>query len=160
MRTTKALFGLSAAAVLLSCLGLLPACVGSNVTLGSAPDDPEIPHRAPAAASRTATPEASLGDPVALTSEPCVAKGVHARAVVPRPEDLDRSYRGALPGIEIRRTLRSGTGGFRNAVLAEGAVEVDLWARGTGLVAGAVGYETCTGGAKADVSFEIIAHYR
>jgi hypothetical protein len=186
------------------------ACVDSNVTLGTAPDDPEVPHRAPtveprprreAAAPRptptpptgapansdaavtpapesaAAPPEApagsastgatselasALGDPVSVSAKPCESRGIHVRAVVPRPQDLDLSYRGAVHGIEIRRTIRSGagTGGFRNAVVSSGTLEVDLWARGSGLVAGAVGYETCTGGAAADVQFDLIAHYR
>lgn len=174
------------------------ACVGGNVTLGTAADDPEVPHRAPSAVPRAAavptpTPTAAppapaatpvpavspvpsvapvspasaespvaqlLGDPVTLAAEPCASKGIRVRAVVPRPADLDPSYRGAVAGIEIRRTVKSGTGGFRHATLAGGVFEADLWARGAGLSAGALGKETCTGGAAASVSFEIVAHYR
>lgn len=176
---------------LLAMAGLAAGCVGSNVTLGTAADDPEVPHRAPTAPARRAasasapeepapptpappssspaavpapTPAGSLvrplGDPVALAAEPCQAKGLHVRAVVPNPEDLDTSYRGAVPGIEIRRTVRSGTAGHRNASHEGGTLEVDLWVRGGGLVAGAVGFETCTGGSPGDASFEIVAHYR
>jgi hypothetical protein len=200
-----------AAAALLATAAADPNCAGSNVTLGTPADDPEVPHRAPSRPPRaTATPtpppeatpapplaavtptvagavpetpaeepvarvapppapaanpakspsESSLGDPVALAAPACASRGSHVRAVVPRPEDLDPSYRGAAPGIEIRRTVRAGTAGYRNAKLAGGMLEVDLWARGSGLIAGAAGYESCTGGAAADVSFEIVAHYR
>jgi len=173
-------------------------CVGSNVTLGTPADDPEVQHRAPTSPPRgtptltplppatptpistpvsaslpvsepapvpAAPPSAgpfarSLGDPVALAAEPCASKGIHVRAVVPRPEDLDLSRRGAVPGIEVRATIRSGSGGFRHATLSGGVFEADLWARGSGLAAGALGKETCTGGARADVSFEIVATYR
>jgi len=225
-----------AAAALLATAATDPKCAGSNVTLGTPADDPEVPHRAPSIPPRvtawptstplppiTSTPlpaaiaapplaptlvpppaamaapppgdsvrqspvepprvrpapegtvepppataagplasplERSLGDAVTLAAPACASKGSHIRAGVPRSEDLDVSYRGAVPGIEIRRTVRAGTAGYRNAKLAGGTLEVDLWARGSGLVAGAVGYETCTGGAPADVSFEVVAHYR
>jgi hypothetical protein len=177
-RTT--LLALAAAALLATAVAE-PNCAGSNVTLGTPADDPEVPHRAPSRPPPEATPapapeatpaapgpttpppgpsERSLGDPVPLAAPACASRGSHVRAVVPRLEDLDLSYRGAVPGIEIRRTVRAGTAGYRNARLAGGTLEVDVWARGSGLVAGAAGYETCTGGAAADVSFEIVAHYR
>ena len=212
---------LSAVAIALMLSVSIVACVGGNVTLGTAADDPEVPHRAPSAVPRAAAvptstptptgvppvpaatpvpaaspvpsgapvlpaseapvaavPAASsspslaapaspespfvrlLGDPVTLAAEPCASKGIRVRAVVPRPADLDPSYRGAVAGIEIRRTVQSGTGGFRHATLTGGVFEADLWARGAGLSAGALGKETCTGGAAARVSFEVVAHYR
>ena len=168
---------------------LSAAHCATNVTLGSAPDDPNIPHRitpephastpapvpvstpvpssvstvapeAPLAAGRIVGLTQSLGDPVRLTAEPCVARGIHARVVVPRPEDLDLSYAGAVPGVEIRRSAPTGTGGFRHAKLADGVLEADLWARGSGLLASSLGKETCASGAAADVSFEFFAHYK
>lgn len=205
MRTSGALaFATAAAALALAATG----CVGSNVTLGTPADDPDVPRRAPTAVPRsTPTPavapavpaaapvspvevppatvpgssetpspavvpspaapapealrvrEQALGDPILVSAPPCASNGIHVRAVVPRPKELDTSYRGALAGIEIRRTIRTGTGGFRHATISGDTVEVDLWARGSGLSAGALGKETCTGGAAADVSFEIVAHY-
>jgi hypothetical protein len=64
-----------------------------------------------------------------------------------------------VPGIEIRRTVASGTGGWRNAARKGDVLEVDVWSRGSGIAIGALGSESCKGGDPADVRFEFIGHY-
>lgn len=127
------------------------------------PTPPETQAPAPARAATPAIPAPGTeraGEPFVLQAAPCKSQGRHVRVPIPRPESIDASYRGAAAGIEIRRTLRAGSAGFRHVRLAGGVLEADLWARGSGLAVGALGTEACRGGEAADVSFEVIVHYR
>lgn len=99
---------------------------------------------------------------VSLTAAPCSSVGRHLSLPIPTAKDLDDSYRGAVRGIEIQRAIASanGTGGWKNATRRGDVLEVDVWARGSGIVVGALGSESCKGGEPADVRFEFLGHYR
>ena len=125
----------------------------------AAPPQPSVP--APSPSPVPVAPKSDrAGEPFVLQAAPCKAQGRHVRVPIPRREELDGAYQGAASGIEIRRTLRSGAAGFRHARLVDGVLEADLWARGSGVAVGALGSEACKGGEAADVTFEVIAHYR
>ncbi len=100
------------------------------------------------------------GEPIRLQAASCRAEGRHIRVPIARPASLDPSYRGAADGIEVRRTIASGTAGVRHARLSGGFLEADLWVRGSGVSVGALGAESCRGGEPADATFEVFAHYR
>ena len=128
---------------------------------GCASDPPAAVAPTPPAASPPSDLRAhTAGEPVHLQAAPCRAEGRHVRLPIARPESLDPSYRGAANGIEIRRTIASGTAGFRHAKLSSGFFEADLWVRGSGISVGALGAESCKGGGPGDATFEVIAHYR
>jgi len=155
-----------------SLLFLFSACsVQTNVTR-KAPEETAVPQAAPVRAvsptpagggSAAATVDANLAAPIAppvsMNAAPCASAGRHLSLPIPSAAGLDLSYRGAVPGIEIRRTAASGTGGWRHATRKEDALEVDVWSRGSGIAVGALGSETCKGGDPADVRFEFIGHY-
>lgn len=141
----------------------------------TAPDPTPAPAPAPRSPSSPPTGEVSSSDrplsadgilpepiaaPVSIAAEPCKSAGRHLSLLVPAAQDLDDSFHGAVGGIEIRRTAASGTGGWKNAIRKGGVLEVDIWARGSGILVGALGSESCKGGGPADVRFEFLAHYR
>ena len=148
------------------------ATVPAITTPSPSPTSPPAPAPVPSPSAAVApTPPAApsppsdlraraAGEPLRLQAAPCRAEGRHIRVAIERPESLDISYRGAANGIEVRRTIASGTGGFRHAKLSNGIFEADLWVRGSGISVGALGTESCKGGEPADATFEVIAHYR
>ena len=167
-----------AALTALACFLGAACAVQTNVTLGSADEASAVQTAAPRAAPPTPTPvpaPAASGvqparagevvpaiEAVTLTAEECSTTGRHATIPVPSPGDVDTSYRGAVPGIEVRRILVSGSAGYRHAHLSPSgdSLEVDLWCRGGGMLLGAAGYQSCSSGSPAEARFEFVVHYR
>ena len=152
----------------MACLLGAACAVQTNVTLGSADEASSVPTAAPGEAASPPPPSpARVGDApaietVTLTAHECSTKGRHVTIPVPSPGDVDASYRGAVPGIEVRRILVSGSAGYRHARLSPSgdSLEVDLWCRGGGMLLGAAGYQTCSSGSPAEARFEFVVHYR
>ena len=123
---------------------------------------PATPVPAPPAVSLepSSAPGVIASNSIRLEAPGCQSAGRHLHIRIPRSTELDRSYRGAAAGIEIRKTVLAGAGGFRHAKLQDGVLDVDLWARGDGIAIGALGQESCSGSGAAAVVFEAIPHYR
>jgi hypothetical protein len=146
----------------LACLLAAGCGVQTNVTRSVAEESPPVPTAEPRETAPSPRGEVvSLGEPVTLSAAECSSAGRHFTVRIPSADRLDASFRGAVPGIEVRRTVVSGSAGYRNARLspAGDSLDIDLWSRGGGMSVGALGAQTCSGGSPAEARFEFLVHF-
>jgi hypothetical protein len=109
--------------------------------------------------ARAAASDSSIGK-IELTAEPCTTVGRHVVLEIPGAEGLDPSYRGAVRGIEIRRSVEGGKAGFRHVRRQASRLEFDAWVRGGGWIFSFAGSGECRDGEAASARFVVIPHYR
>lgn len=120
------------------------------------------------------TAQSAAPTKVKIASSYISANGCHDTtqsftAQIPNPERLDRTYHGALDGIEVIETAANGTHAYRNFAFVNGgrAVAYQLYAKGSGhwidppkVFGVSVGGGVCAGAAGASQGIDVWAILR